>query len=86
MPTVTSVHPGLSQMQSRGPCADLPMRPKADDMSLAYSAYIAGDYTSALRIIEPLAERGDFKAQYILGYMHENGHVARQDYVTTAKW
>lgn len=39
-----------------------------------------------MRIIEPLAVKGDLRAQYILGYMHENGHVTNQDFALAAKW
>ncbi len=73
-------------MQRNGPSAYSPLGTKLDDMSIAYGAYISGDYITALRIIEPLAEKGDVKAQYILGYMHENGHVATQDFALAAKW
>ena len=73
-------------MQNSGPSVYSPRRAKLDDMSIAYGAYISGDYITALRIIEPLAEKGDLRAQYILGYMHENGHVADQDFALAAKW
>ena len=81
-----SLRPGLTQLQNNGPSTYSPLGPKLDDMSIAYGAYINGDYITALRIIEPLAVKGDLKAQYILGYMHENGHVATQDFALAAKW
>lgn len=80
------LRPGLTQLQHNRPSVYSPRRAKLDDMSIAYGAYISGDYITALRIIEPLAVKGDLKAQYILGYMHENGHVATQDFALAAKW
>ncbi len=81
-----SLRPGLIQLQNNRPSAYSRLGTKLDDMSIAYGAYISGDYITALRIIEPLAEKGDLRAQYILGYMHENGHVATQDFALAAKW
>lgn len=81
-----SLRPGLTQLQISRPSVYSPRRAKLDDMSIAYGAYINGDYITALRIIEPLAENGDLRAQYILGYMHENGHVTNQDFALAAKW
>lgn len=85
-PVFASLRPGLTQLQNSRPSVYSPRRAKLDDMSIAYGAYIKGDYITALRIIEPLAEKGDLRAQYILGYMHENGHVANQDFALAAKW
>ncbi len=85
-PVFANLQPGLAQLRHSRPSVYSSRRAKLDDMSVAYSAYISGDYVTALRIIEPLAEKGDLRAQYILGYMHENGHVANQDFVLAAKW
>ena len=81
-----NLRPGVTQLQNSRPSTYSPLGAKLDDMSIAYGAYISGDYITALRIIEPLAEKGDVRAQYILGYMHENGHVADQDFALAAKW
>lgn len=81
-----NLRPGVTQLQNNRPSTYSPLGAKLDDMSIAYGAYISGDYITALRIIEPLAEKGDVRAQYILGYMHENGHVAAQNFVLAAKW
>jgi hypothetical protein len=85
-PVFASLNPGLTQLQRNVPSTYSLLGMKLDDMSIAYGAYISGDYITALRIIEPLAVTGDVKAQYILGYMHENGHVATPDFVLAAKW
>jgi TPR repeat protein len=50
------------------------------------SAYQNGDYTTALRLLSPLAEQGDARAQSILGeiYYHSRG-VPRND-VEALRW
>ena len=37
------------------------------DMASGWQAYTAGDYETAIRIWQPLAEAGDFQAAYALG-------------------
>lgn len=85
-PVFASLRPGQAQLRHSRPSVHSPRRAKLDDMSIAYGAYVNGDFITALRIIEPLAEKGDLRAQYILGYMHENGHVTNQDFALAAKW
>ncbi|MBZ0260515.1 MAG: sel1 repeat family protein [Hyphomicrobiales bacterium] len=58
----------------------------ASSLTDAYNAYINGDFATALRIITPLAEKGDAEAQFVLGYMYETGHVAPQNSIEAAKW
>ena len=86
LPVFASLRPGLAQLRHSRPSVHSPRRAKLDDMSIAYGAYVNGDFITALRIIEPLAVKGDVRAQYILGYMHENGHVTNQDFALAAKW
>jgi len=86
LPAFASLRPGLAQLQHSRPSVYSPRRAKLDAMSIAYGAYVNGDFITALRIIEPLAVKGDVRAQYILGYMHENGHVTSQDFALAAKW
>jgi TPR repeat protein len=50
------------------------------------AAHERGDYETALRLIRPLAEQGDAKAQYNLGIMYDNGVGVPQDYVEAVKW
>jgi hypothetical protein len=85
-PVFASLRPGQAQLWYSRPSVYSPRRAKLDDMSIAYGAYVNGDFITALRIIEPLAAKGDVRAQYILGYMHENGHVTNQDFALAAKW
>jgi len=68
----------------------------------ARAAYVRGDYTTALRLLRPLADQGDKWAQGMLGTMYdegsgvpqnyalrrlyEKGHGVLQDYAEAAKW
>jgi TPR repeat protein len=44
------------------------------------------DYTTALRLIRPLAEQGDASAQYKLGVFYDNGLGVPQDLVRAYMW
>ncbi len=50
------------------------------------AAYERGDYATALREFQVLAEQGHAKAQYNLGLMYDNGQGVTQDYVEAVKW
>jgi uncharacterized protein len=52
----------------------------------ANAAYEKGDYATVLRLIRPLVEQGDAKAQYILGLMYLNGQGVPRDYATGLSW
>jgi hypothetical protein len=39
----------------------------------AMAAFARGDYTTALRLLRPLADQGDAQAQYNLGVLYDNG-------------
>src|SRR5579871_2086172 len=45
-----------------------------------------GDYTTAVRLAEPLAERGDAEAEYNLGFMYAVGQGVMQDFVRAYLW
>jgi TPR repeat protein len=45
-----------------------------------------GGYTTALRLLRPLAERGDAAAQDRLGLMYEAGYGVPRDYVQAYNW
>jgi hypothetical protein len=50
------------------------------------AAYYRGDYTTALRLIRPLAEQGDAAAQFWLGLMYDRGKGVPQDFAKAIKW
>ena len=52
----------------------------------AHQAYENGDYDKALKILLPLAEADDAKAQNNLGYMYLNGIGVEKDYAKAHKW
>ena len=49
-------------------------------------AYGKGDYKTAVAEFQPLAEQGDAKAQYFLGWMYTSGKGVPQDYKRAVKW
>jgi len=52
----------------------------------AGAAYKRGDFATAARIYQTLAERGDANAQNNLGVMYVNGQGTRRDYNQAVKW
>jgi len=49
-------------------------------------AHRHGDYQAAVKLWQPLAEKGQVDAQYNLGVMYYSGDGVKQDYVEAAKW
>ena len=58
----------------------------AGPLENAIAAYRKGDYETTLRLIRPLAEQGDPRAQSALGTMYETGFGVTQDYKAAATW
>ena len=56
------------------------------DFDDGVEAYNRGDYATALQEFRPLAEQGDAKAQFNLGFMYDNGQGVPQDDVEAAAW
>ena len=52
----------------------------------AAAAYSRGDYAAAMKIIRPLAAKGEAGAQASLGFMYEKGEGVLQDYAQAVKW
>jgi TPR repeat protein len=50
------------------------------------AAYGRGDYETALKALQPLAEAGNPAAQSDLGVMYEKGQAVPQDYKEAARW
>jgi TPR repeat protein len=50
------------------------------------SAYQRADYQEAMRLLKPMAEAGEAKAQYIIGDMYGYGRGAPQSWVEGVKW
>ena len=65
---------GLSEPVLAGPLED------------ARAAYDKQDYTTALRLLRPLAAQGEADAQFHLGVMYQVGQGVPQDYAQAVKW
>ena len=58
----------------------------SDDFQKGLDAYERGDYATALREWQPLAEQGYADAQSNLGWMYDNGQGVPQNDKTAVKW
>jgi uncharacterized protein len=52
----------------------------------AVAAARRGDYAAALRVLSPLAEKGDARAQFDIGFMHANGWGASRNPAEAIVW
>jgi len=59
---------------------------RADQRDDAEVARMHGDFVTALRLLLPLADQGDAKAQSILGSMYYLGQGVAEDRVEAANW
>ncbi len=57
-----------------------------DDFNKGADAYRDGDYATAVREWQPLAEQGCALAQLNLGIMYANGKGVKQDYIQAEEW
>ena len=58
----------------------------AADFNAGFKAYQSGDYQTAFKEWQPLAEQGHADAQFNLGVMHENGEGVLQYYKLAVQW
>jgi uncharacterized protein len=66
-------------------CLALPLSSvRADAVASANAAYARGDYIGAVKLLTPLAVRGNARAQAFLGFMYENGYGEPQAYIAAA--
>jgi TPR repeat protein len=56
------------------------------DFQAGMDAYNRGDFKTALREWQPLAEQGDARAQFSYGLLHENGDGVLRDYAKARQW
>lgn len=56
------------------------------DVNEGEKAFESGDYATALRILKPLAETGDAKAQFYVGKMYYLGKGAPQDHAQAIRF
>jgi TPR repeat protein len=67
---------------SLGACMARPAH--ADGFARAAAAYARGDYVRAATTLSPLAQRGNARAQGLLGFLYENGFGVPQAYDAAA--
>lgn len=58
----------------------------AQDFDKGLAAYRSGDFATALAEWRPLAEQGNWAAQFNLGFMHAKGQGVRQNDALAARW
>ena len=58
----------------------------AADFQKGFDAAKRGDFATALREWEPLAEQGDARAQFNLGWMYAEGKGVTKDYEDAVEW
>jgi uncharacterized protein len=61
-------------------------RAQADELQSGIAAYERGDYAKALKVLGPLAERGDKYAQSHLGAMYLHGLGVEKDFAKALTW
>jgi uncharacterized protein len=57
-----------------------------NDFQNGWDAYVKKDYKLAYELWLPLAEKGDSKAQFFLGFMHDLGFGVAEDDKEAVKW
>jgi len=60
-------------------CCCLTAQPAAATFNKGVKAFQEKDYTKAFKLFEPLAKKGDAKAQFGLGLLYRNGFGTRRD-------
>lgn len=59
---------------------------RADTFEDGIAAHDSGDYSTAVKLLRPLAEQGSAPAQTGLGFMYNLGQGVAQDYKQSADW
>lgn len=63
-----------------------PVLAQATAFDRGYQAAAAGDYATAWRLLGPLADAGDARAQYIIAWMYGEGLGIRRDFQAAVRW
>jgi uncharacterized protein len=58
----------------------------ADALADGATAALKGDFQTAFKLWKPLADQGNAKAQFKLGFMYENGKGVTKDNIEAVKW
>lgn len=63
-----------------------PAKTRVPDYRAGEAAYDAGDYARALHIWQPLAKKGDTRAQRGMGKLYEKGRGVERDFAAAIRW
>jgi TPR repeat protein len=66
-------------------CSEKPQSDAANYQE-GIDAYSKGEYSTALKKLQPVAERGNPQAQFYLGLMYSKGDGVKQDHNTANDW
>ena len=58
----------------------------ADTLARGRTAFTSGDFTRAARVLLPQAERGNARAQAMVGFMYATGQGLPQSYYAASYW
>jgi uncharacterized protein len=88
MPVATAKHfaAKIAAGAVRAALAFVVLAAHAGPLEDGVAAYKRGDYATALRLLSPLAESGNARAQYNLGVMYKDGRGVPRDDVEAATW
>ena len=78
--------PGLMMLAALVVAMTLVGTASAGSLEDAKAAYLRGDYATALRLVQPLANEGNPAAQGILGFMYGKGEGVPPNYAEAIKW
>ena len=70
----------------KDPAAAMKWFDQANEQSKALQAYNRSEFATARKTFEPLAEKGQALAEYILGLMYANGQGVPESYTEALKW
>jgi uncharacterized protein len=66
--------------------AMLPVAARADGFAQGMDAYLAGKFKTAAKLLKPVAEAGNARAQYQLGVMYDAGRGVNQNELAAITW
>ena len=83
---LTPPTPPTPSAQAPAPAPAAAPAPAGPDAEAGAAAYDAGDYDKARHIWQPLAEKGDVRAQRGMGKLYEKGRGVERDFAMAFKW
>ena len=85
--TLIIATPEIAQQSGNAAPAPIKLEDYVSSTAGGDAAYNKGDYATALRLYQQLADQGNVSAQYVIGTMYaDGGRGVPQDYVLAHKW